>query len=193
MEKLIAAIAMFALAAVSGVVGAQSTVVGGSAPGKVGIGKTMDVTATITAIDKANREITLKGPEGNEVTVAASADVKNFDKLKVGDQVMAKYARALVVELKKGGGMTVSRSEQAGTKGARPGEQPAGIVARQVTIVADVVALDPAKQTVTLRGPQRTVTLDISDPEQFKRIAKGDQVEATYTEAFAVVVEPAKK
>jgi len=54
MEKLIAAIAMFALAAVSGVVGAQSTVVGGSAPGKVGIGKTMDVTLDFKGAVTAN-------------------------------------------------------------------------------------------------------------------------------------------
>ena len=33
----------------------------------------------------------------------------------------------------------------------------------------------------------------MKDPEQFKRIAKGDRVEATYTEALAVAVEPAKK
>ena len=62
-----------------------------------------------------------------------------------------------------------------------------------MTIVADVVGVDAAKQTVTLRGPKRTVDLRIPDPEQFKRVAKGDQVEATYTQAVAVVVEPAKK
>jgi len=62
-----------------------------------------------------------------------------------------------------------------------------------VTIVADVIAVDPAKQSVTLRGPQRTVSLAVSDPEQFKRIAVGDQVEATYTQALAIAVEPAAK
>ena len=77
--------------------------------------------------------------------------------------------------------------------GAKPGAQPAGGAGRQVTIVADVVDVDAAKQTITLRGPKRTVELKIPDPEQFKRVAKGDQVEATYTQAVAVVVEPAKK
>ncbi len=33
----------------------------------------------------------------------------------------------------------------------------------------------------------------IQDPEQFKRIAKGDQVEATYTQALAIAVTPAAK
>jgi hypothetical protein len=33
----------------------------------------------------------------------------------------------------------------------------------------------------------------VRDPEQFKLIAKGDQVEATYTEAVAIEVTPAAK
>ena len=45
------------------------------------------MTATITAIDKATRDVTLKGPQGNEMTVTAGPEVKNFEKLKVGDQV----------------------------------------------------------------------------------------------------------
>ena len=62
-----------------------------------------------------------------------------------------------------------------------------------MTIVADVVGVDPAKQVVTLKGPQRTVDLKIPDPEQFKRIAKGDQVEATFAQALALAVEPTAK
>ena len=56
----------------------------------------------------------------------------------------------------------------------------------------DVVDVDAAKQSVTVRGPQRTVDIKVRDPEQFKRIAKGDQLEATYTEAVAIAVTPKK-
>ena len=170
-----------------------AAVVGGSAPGKAGVAATVKLTASITAIDKATRDVTLKGPQGNEVTVTVGPDVKNFDKMKVGDQVNVEYVEALTLELKKGGGQKVARTEQAGAVGAKPGAQPTGAVGRQVTIVADVIDVDTAKQSVTLRGPKRTVTLNVPDPEQFKRIAKGDQVEATYTQAVAVAVEPAAK
>ena len=78
-------------------------------------------------------------------------------------------------------------------KEAQPGQKPGGIAGRQVTIVADVIDVNPAKQSVTLRGPKRTVELVVPDPAQFKLIAKGDQVEATYTQALAIAVEPAKK
>ena len=165
-------------------------VVAGTAPGKAGVAKTVKVTATITAIDKATRDVTLKGPKGNELTVTAGPAVKNFDKMKVGDRVNAEYVEALTLQLVKGGGQKVARTEQAGAAAAKPGEKPAGAVGRQVTIVADVVAVDPATQTVTLKGPQRTVDLVVGDPEQFKRVAKGDQVEATFTQAFAMALEP---
>ena len=172
---------------------AQPATVAGSVPGKVGVAETVKVTTTITAIDKATRDITLKGPKGNEVTLTAGPQVKNFDQLKVGDQVVAQYVEALTLELKKGGGMVVARTEQAGTAGAKPGDKPAGAAGRQVTIVADVVDVNPAKQSVTLKGPNRTVDLVVADPAQFKLIAKGDQVEAKYTQGVAITVEPAAK
>ena len=193
MHKLVISIGFAIAVAIAWPAAAQTAVMAGSAPGKAGVAQTVKLTATITAIDKATRDVTLKGPQGNEVTVTAGPDVKNFDKMRVGDQVDVQYVEAVTLELKKGGGQPVARTEQAGAKGAKPGEQPAGIVGRQVTIVADVVAVDPAKQIVTLQGPQRTVNLTVSDPEQFKRIAKGDQVEATYTQALAMAVEPAAK
>jgi Cu/Ag efflux protein CusF len=146
----------------------------------------------ITRIEKEARLVTLKNAAGDTLSVECGPEVKNFDKLKVGDKVDLQYLEALTLELKKGGGMIVARTEQAGAASAKPGEKPAAGAGRQVTIVADVVALDPAKQIVTLKGPQRTVDLRIPDPEQFKRIAKGDQVEAKYTQAVALTVEAAK-
>jgi Cu/Ag efflux protein CusF len=183
----VSAVLAFAAAAQTG------AAVAGAAPGMAGVAQTVKVTATITAIDKATRDITLKGPRGNEVTITAGPAVRNFDSLKVGDQVDVQYVEALTLELKKGGGMVVARTDKAGAMGAKPGQAPAGALGRQVTIVADVVGLDPARQVVTLKGPQHTVELKVPDPAQFKRIAKGDQVEATFTQALAMAVGPAAK
>jgi len=193
LTQLARAIAIAAAVALAPTAGAQTgSAMVGTAPGAAVAAQEVKITATITAIDKSTRDVTLKGPEGNLVTVTAGPEVKNFDQLKVGDKVDLQYLEALTLELKKGGGMIVGRTEKAGAASAMPGEKPAAGAGRQVTIVADVVALDPAKQIVTLKGPQRTVDLRIADPEQFKRIAKGDQVEAKYTQAVALTVEPAK-
>ncbi len=162
-------------------------------PGAAVAAQTVKIAATITAIDPKTRAVTLKGPQGNEVVIIAGSDVKNFAQMKVGDQVHVKYVEALTLELKKGGGKAVARTDQGAAAGAKPGERPAGVGGRQVTIVADVVDVDTANQRVTLRGPNRTVDLKVRDPKQLAMIAKGDQVEAVYTEAIAVAVEPAAK
>ena len=62
--------------------------------------------------------------------------------------------------------------------------------AEQVTVIADVVAVDAKTHQVTLKGPNRTVDLYVEDPAQLKLIKVGDQVEAVYTQAVAVTVEP---
>lgn len=188
---------LFVLATACGVALAQPAPSGGAAvataPGKAVVVETMKVAATVTAIDKATRAVALKGPKGNEFAVTAGPDVKNFDQIKVGDQVTLEYVEALSLQLKKGGGAPVARTTQAGAAAAKPGERPAGAVGQQVTVVADVVDVNPATQVVTLKGPQRTVELKVRDPEQFKLVKKGDQIEATYTEAVAIAVTPAAK
>ncbi len=194
MRSLLAALSFAAISAVVPPVAAQT---GGTivtkGPGMAGAAQTVELTATITAIDAATRVVTLKGPQGKEMTLTAGPEVKNFAQMKVGDQVKAQYIEALTLELKKGSTAPVSRTDSAATDAAKAGQRPAGMAGRQVTVIAEVVDVDPAKQMVTLRGPQRTVELKVADPEQFKRVAKGDRVEATYTEAVAVTVEPVKK
>lgn len=165
-----------------------------SEPGKAVVASAVEVSAQVVGIDKATRTVKLKGPKGNVVDIVAGDEVRNFDQIKVGDLVVARYVEALTLELKKtkvAAGDVKVREEAAK---AKAGERPAAAGARQVTVVANVVAVDPVKSTITLKGPKgKVVTLNVQNPEQFKVVKKGDQVEATYTEALALSVEPAPK
>lgn len=162
-----------------------------SEPGKVAVAETVSITATVEAIDKAKRLLTLKGPEGNSVVVQAGPAVKNFDQIKVGDKVVAQYIEALTLQLKPGGGAIREKIEREDAVVAKPGEKPGAAVGRQVSVIADVIAVDAKKQSVRVKGPQRTVDLKVRDPNQFKLIKVGDQIEATFTEALAIAVGPA--
>ena len=193
LKQLPRAIAIAAAIALAPAAGAQTgSAMVGTAPGTAVAAQTIKITATITAIDKSTRDVTLKGPQGREMTITAGPEVKNFDQLKVGDQVDMQYVEALTLQLRKQGDKVVAKTEKTDAVGAKKGETPGGAVGRQVTVVANVVAVDPAKQVVTLKGPNQTVDLRVQDPAQFKNIAVGDQVEATFTQAFAVAVEPKK-
>jgi Cu/Ag efflux protein CusF len=187
------AAAMLSIVAVPAMSQTGGAAVMKSEPGKVTLADAVKATATVEAIDAAKRLVTLKGADGNSLVVQAGPEVKNFSQIKVGDLVVVTYLEALTLELKKGGGAMREKTEKETMAAAKPGERPGAAGARQVTVIADVIALDAAKQTVRLRGPTRTVDLKVRDPAQFKLISVGDQVEATFTEAAAISVEPAPK
>ncbi len=195
-SPLLCAVACAAAALVALPAGAQSqpgaaaVVAAASAPGKGAVGSIVKVRAVVTAIDPATRAVTLKGPQGNEYRVVAGSEVRNFDQIKVGDDLVVTHAEALTLELKKGGGAMRQRVESDDAARTKPGERPGAAVTQTVTVVADVMAVNPRTQTVTLRGPQRTVDLRVPDRKQFQGIQVGDQVEARFTEALAIAMEP---
>jgi hypothetical protein len=164
-----------------------------SAPGKVSAASAVEVTAVVTAIDKGTRKITLKGPDGGSLDVVAGSEVKNFDQIRVGDSVVVQYVEALTLELKKTKGKP-SATESGAAVRAKPGERPGGAVGREVVVVADVVAVDPVKSTISLKGPKgNVVVLKVENKDHFKVVKVGDQVEAVYTEAIAIELKPAPK
>jgi hypothetical protein len=162
----------------------------GVGPGQAAAAASVEVSATVTAVDAAKREVTLKRPDGTLTTVEVSDQVRNFNQIKVGDTVHAHYTRAIALELKKGavssGPPTV---EQEATR-APVGAAPAGAVGRKVTAMAEVTAVDAQKHLVTVRGHEgNSVDLEVTDPAQLQNIKKGDHVQVTYMEALAVSVE----
>ena len=166
----------------------------GVAPGQAMSATTVDASATVTAINSAKREVTLKRSDGTKTTVAVSDQVRNFDQIKVGDTVHIRYTQAVALELKKG---TVDKGpptvEQEAVR-APVGATPAGAISQKVTAMAEVTAVDAKNHLVTVQGPGgNKVDLEITDPDQLKNIKKGDHVQVTYVEALAVSVEPTAK
>ena len=191
MRNPIACVTLVVAALIAGPALAQTGVVVERSPGVASAKQTLTLTGTVTAIDRSTRAVTLKGAGGREVTITAAPDATHFAGMKVGDRVTARYFEALTLTLKKGGKAVVGRTEMKGVAPPpEPGERPAGVMGREVTITADVTAVDAATQTVTLKGPKQSADLRVRDPEQFKLIKVGDQVEANYIEAVATSFEP---
>ena len=147
--------------------------------------------ATVESVDPASRSLVLKRANGEKVIVVAGKNVQNFDRIKAGDKVVARHTQALVMELKKGGAGIRERSVSTEQGKTSPGEKPGAYEATKIDFVADVVGVNKKEQTITLQGVERKVRLKVQDPEQFKVIKKGDQVEGVYAEAVALSVQPA--
>jgi Cu/Ag efflux protein CusF len=58
-----------------------------------------------------------------------------------------------------------------------------------VTARGTVEAIDPDKKTITLKGPRRSVTLQVRDPQKLEGVKVGDPVVAKYYESLAIEVK----
>jgi len=168
----------------------EGGVVVASEPGKVAVVAAAEISATVVAIARATRTLTLKGPQ-RTVDVIVGDEVRNFDQIRLGDRVVVEYREALTLELKKTR-TTDAPTDTGMAARAKPGERPAVAAGREITLLADVVGVDAKKSIISLKGPQgNVVDLKVQNPDHFKVVKKGDQVEVVYTIAVAVAVTPA--
>ena len=142
----------------------------------------------VEAIDKEKQTVTLKGP--NRSLTLQVRDPKKLDAIKVGDPVVGKYYEALAIEVKKAGTATPGVTTQQATQTSKAGETPAGAVGQQVTLTGTIVAIDKAKHTVTIKGPEgNTETVKARNPKNLEGVNEGDLVELTYTRALAIALD----
>jgi Cu/Ag efflux protein CusF len=152
-------------------------------------------TATVEAVNQDTREITIKNEDGEVTTLTAGPQVQNFAQIKPGDRIEAEYYESIAINVRgaKDAAAISNSVEQAAARTAPLGDKPAGVGARQVTLVANVEKIDANNQLVTLRGKSgNTRTIKVRDPKNLQNLKVGDQVIATYTEALAVTVKPVK-
>ena len=191
MRKPSLALAVLALAAASAVdaqLAPQGTVVE-KGPGWGVATTTSTLTVRVAAIDAASRRMDVLRADGSTMGLVVASDVRRFDQVRVGDVIDVAFVESLVLELKKNGASVVARTEGGDTRRSMSGQAPGAVRQSEVSVLADVVAVDAASGTVTLRGPKATLALRIVDPKQLALVKPGDQVQATYTEAVAVSVD----
>jgi hypothetical protein len=160
------------------------------APGMVG--EKVTIVASVEAVDLATRQVTLRGPQGNTVTITAGEEVRNLPQVRVGDRVIVEYYQGLAMELSPSASGIRKRIDTTSVDRAPLGQKPAGMMTQTVEVDATVQAVDRKARTVTLRGPKRTVTLKVAEGVDLDPVKVDDQVHATYQEALAIAVRPAE-
>ena len=172
----------------------QAVVMVEKAPGVGAASEAVQLQGKIKFVDKKRRSVVIVGPNGNEILMNLSDEVRNFDQIKVGDLVTLTMMQAIALELRKVANNGVrERVDSENAVVAKPGEKPGVMVEKSVRVVANVVAVNSKAQTVTLRGPKRTVELAVKDPAMLQNVKVGDQVEGVFTEAVALTVTAAPK
>jgi hypothetical protein len=173
--------------------GAFAQATQGAAPPKVVKEMEAVMTATVVAIDLQTRIVSLKGEDGEVRDIKVGEEAVNLPQVKVGDLVTVKFYESIAVEVIKPG-TVMGAGEKTAVVRAKPGEMPAGMVARQVSVTAIITAIDKQKSTMTLKGPEgKLAVVKVQDPANLEKVKVGDELMITYTEALAISVEHVKK
>jgi hypothetical protein len=151
--------------------------------------QTVKMTATVTAIDQANRKATLLASDGKKFTVKVGPKAVNFNQVRVGDQVNATVTQRVVVSLDAkaapagaGAAAVVARASQ--------GDPPGGLVAETTQVTAKVIAMDLEKRTATLQFDDGIIqTFSVRQDVDLSRRKVGEQLVFRVTDMVAISVE----
>jgi NMD protein affecting ribosome stability and mRNA decay len=149
---------------------------------------------TVTKIDKQTRTIFFKNNEG-ESKFVAGPEIKNFDQIKKGDLLNVTYETAVAIELikTKSDGIR-SRVETPSETTSKTGEKPSRTITNTTTIIADIVAVDRTKKTVSVKGPSGNITVvKVKNPQLLADVNVGEQVKVVYFDAMAASITSPKK
>ena len=154
----------------------------------------VEVRAVVIGVDQKHRLLALEGDDGGRMVLPVAEEFRDFERARVGDQVVVSYTEAIAWQVKPAdkGAPGVSTRETLSNPGL--GEAPGGAIERALTITATITALDMARGTVTLTGPQgRSQTFKVHRPADLEKLRVGDLVDITYSEALAIGVRPEVK
>ena len=166
---------------------ATTAVVAEGVPGG-GVVATYELTASVAAIDKASRKVTLVDAAGIKKTVKAGPEVINFDQIRVGDQLKITATEELVV-FEAGAGETPTDSGAQLVAFAPKGAKPGAVMAETTRVTAKVTAIDAEHHKATLQfedGTTRTVA--VRPDVDLRKQKVGENVAIRITDALAIQV-----
>jgi len=129
--------------------GSSMTAVVEGVPGGVFV-DTSETKATVSAINRKKRALTLTDVNGQTLTAKVGPEVVNFDQIEVGDTVKVSVIQTLAIYL-AGAEVAAPDSGAAMATTAAKGEKPGMVVAHGTQTTATVTAIDLEKQTATLK------------------------------------------
>jgi hypothetical protein len=163
-----------------------------AAPKPIVVKDEVTVKAAVVAIDRENRTVDLKGPQGNVVTLVVDESVTRFDSMKVGDMVTAHYFESVAYDIQKPGTPAAPDTITQGG-GKFTGAKPGGAIAAKTVTTVTITAIDKATPAVTVRTSDGAIkNYRVRHPEYLDKVKVGDQVQVTQTAALMIAVEAAK-
>jgi len=143
--------------------------------------------ATVAAINRVTRSMTLRADNGDEDTFAVGPKVPRLDQINVGDTIMAIYYESLVLELRK------LDAADAPSAGGRLTGKPGGAIGTPETITVTVKAVNVRVPSITVATSNfQTLTRKVADRRHLDGVAPGDRVEITCLQGVVIAAESSR-
>jgi hypothetical protein len=151
----------------------------------------VELRAVVIGVDQQHRLIALEGDDGGRAVLPVAEEFRDFERLRVGDQVVVSYTEAIAWQVKASDQGAPGVSARETLSNPRPGEAPGGASERATTSTATITAFDVARGTVTLTGPRgKSQTFSAHSAADLEKVRVGDLVDITYSEALALAIRP---
>jgi hypothetical protein len=143
---------------------------------------------TVQAINPEDRTVVLLHGDGSTSVYKCGPDVRNFNQIKVGDQVTATVAESVALVLTRDG-MPPAAGTASVMVRAPLGDKPAARMVDTTAFTAKVVGIDATNRTVTLETPSGpNQTIEAGPGVDLAAVSIGDTVGVKITKAIAIAV-----
>jgi hypothetical protein len=145
-------------------------------------------TATVIAIDRNTRSVTLLQSDGSQVAFTAGPEVRNFDQINIGDHVTATLSTDFEISVRKAG-TRVPQGEVTAAAIAKKGEKPGVVAVTAMQGSAKITKLDTVRREVTLQfSDGSTGTYPVRADVDMTKASVGDEVVFRSTEMRSIIV-----
>lgn len=148
----------------------------------------MTASAIVTAVDQANRRVTLTGADNVPFSFTAGPEVRNLAQLRAGDKVTATFTRRIAVTVRDPGAAQPAGYTATAARTAL-GDKPGALVAEEYEANATVRSIDASARTAVIEfsdGVRRTIP--VRADVDLARYKAGDVITTRVTTALTILV-----
>lgn len=159
-------------------------------PGEAAATRIEKVTATVQAVNPADRTLIVSLENGETQTVQVPPAVTRFNEVAVGDRIEAELREGLLLEYQPAGSAFVTPTAVATGARAPSDQAPAAGVAAGVVSTVTITAIDLKSRIVQFHDPGGAKYQVKAGPTlAIEKLSVGDRLLATYVAAVVIKLD----
>jgi Cu/Ag efflux protein CusF len=134
----------------------------------------------VMVVNTETRLMTLKDADGVFHVLHVPPAVNRIDQIKIGDKVTITEISSALIGLTPADAGTPMAMDMTTDVDRDSGRKPSGTMTETLTVTGEIIGVNKAAGTVTVKGPNATRTFDVDDPALLEGVKVGDGVIAKF-------------